>query len=158
MALGLAGLVPLVAEGKEEKIALDKVPAPVVKAEKAKWPQAQIVGIEREEEDGKTTFEFGLKQGQRKWDASFDPQGAIVAVEETIADKDVPAPVKKGLDKKYPKANVLLIEKVTEGEGKTAKVFYEYKIKTKDGGVEVKLDPAGKVVLEEQKKGDEINE
>ena len=158
LALLVAGISTALASAKEEKVSLDKVPAKVVAAEKAKWPKAQILQIEREEEHGKTLFEFGLKDGTRKLDVSFFADGALAAVEETIVDKDVPAPVKSALEKKHPKANVLVIEKVVEGEGKSAKTFYEYKIKTADGGLELKFDSAGKLVGEEQKKGDEINE
>ena len=156
--LVLGGLWALSAVAKEEKVTLDQVPGKVAKAEKAKWPKAEILGIEREEEDGKTMFEFGLKEGSRKWDASFSTEGALIAVEETIAANVVPAAVKKALDKRHPEANVLLIEKVTEGEGGSAKTFYEYKIKTVDGGLELKFDPDGKLLGEEVKKGDEINE
>ena len=135
----------------EEKLTLDKVPAKVVAAEKAKWPKAQIVGIAREEDNGKTIFEFELKEGSRKWDASFGADGALLLVEETIAEKDVPAAVKKALDAKHPKATVTLVEKVTEGDGPSAKIFYEYQIKTADKAFEVKFDPAGKLVSEEEK-------
>ncbi|MEX0677685.1 MAG: PepSY-like domain-containing protein [Pirellulales bacterium] len=158
IVLAVAGIGPLSAAGKEEKVSLEAVPAAVAKAEKAKWPKAQILGIEREEEDGNTIFEFGLKEGTRKWDASFNPTGGLVAVEETIAETDVPGTVKKVVAKKYAQAKVVLIEKVTEGEGESAKVFYEYKLKTGDDGLEVKLDPAGKVLGEEQKKGEDLNE
>lgn len=151
-------VVSPVARGAETKITIKEVPANVAKAEKSKWPKAEILGVEREEEDGKTIFEFGLKEGTRKWDVSFDSDGGLVAVEETIADKEVPAPVKKAVADKYAQGKVVLIEKVTEGEGKLAKVFYEYKIKTAEGGVEVKLDPAGKLLGEEQKKGEDLNE
>jgi uncharacterized membrane protein YkoI len=140
------------AAAKEEKITLDKVPTKVAQAEKAKWPKAEIVLIEQEEDNGKTIYEFGLKEGTRKWDASFGADGALVAVEETIAEKDVPAAVKKALEQKHPKATVTLVEKVTEGDGPSAKIFYEYKIKTQDKAWEVKFDPAGKLVSEEEKK------
>jgi hypothetical protein len=153
-----AGLTATSAIAHEEKITLDKVPDIVAKAEKAKWPKAEILQIEREQENGKTLFEFGLKDGSRKLDVSFYADGALAAVEETISDKGVPAQVKGALEKKHPKAKVLLIEKVVEGEGKSAKTFYEYKIKTADGGLELKFDAAGKLVSEETKKGDEINE
>lgn len=141
-------------QAAETKVTLKEVPGPVAKAEKAKWPNARIRGIEREEEDNKTIFEFGLSEGTRKWDASFSAAGELIAVEETIAEKDVPAPVKQGLAKKYPRAKVVLVEKVLEGEGKSPKTFYEYKIKTREGGFEVKLDPSGKILAEEAKRGD----
>jgi hypothetical protein len=156
--LALAALWALPAAAKEEKVSLDKVPAVVVKAEKAKWPKAEIVGIEREEENGKTIFEFGLKDGTRKLDVSFSSDGALVAVEETIAAGDVPATVRGALEKKHPQPTVVLVERVTEGEGKSAKIFYEYKIKTNQGGLELKFDLAGKLVSEEQKKAEDLNE
>jgi hypothetical protein len=154
----LAGIAANSATAKEEKITLDKVPANVAKAERAKWPTAQILQIEREDENGKTLFEFGLKDGSRKLDVSYFADGTLAAVEETISEKDVPAQVRAALAKGHPQAPVLLVEKVVEGEGRAARTFYEYKIKTPDGGLELKFDAAGKLVSQEKKKGNEINE
>jgi len=49
------------------------------------------------------------------------PAGAILQVEETIAIKDLPAPVAKAFATKYPKAKPASAEKMTRG----ALVLYE---------------------------------
>jgi uncharacterized membrane protein YkoI len=138
-----------VAGADEEKIPLDKVPARVLEAVKAKYPKAEILGAEKEEENGKTIYEFGLKQGDKKWEASFTSDAKLVELEELIKEGDVPTTVKAAAAKKYPNAKASSIEKVTKYEGDAAKVFYEFVVETDKGKKEVVFDAAGKFVEEE---------
>jgi len=136
----------------EKKITLDKVPANVLKAAKAKYPKAELVSAEQEDENGKTVFEFKLKEGEKKWEATFAADGKLVGIEEVIKESDLPAKVKTALQKKYSDAEVLRCEKETTGEGDSAKVVYEILIKTAKGKREVEFAPDGKVVGQEAKK------
>ena len=134
----------------EEKVPLDKVPAKVRQALKTKYPRAEVVSAEKEDENGKTVYEFKLKQGKKKWEASFTPDGDFVGIEEVIKESDLPAQVKEGLRKKYPHAKVLRVEKETTGEGDSAKVVYEIVVQDKKGKREVQFDPHGKFRGEEK--------
>ena len=136
----------------EDKVPLDKVPAPVMKALKAKYPKAEVVTAEKADQDGKQVYEFDLKEGERKWEASFSPEGKFVGSEEAVAEADLPAKVKAAFAKKYPGAKVLSAEKAVTGEGASAKVVYEIVTQTDKGKVEAEFDPDGKFIAEEKVK------
>lgn len=128
----------------DEEITLDKAPAAAVKAMKAKYPNAQVVKVEKEDDDGKPVIEFTLKAGERMLEAEFTPEGKFVKEEAEVGEKDVPAAVMAAFKQKYPAARPSKTEKVTKGEGTGAEVKYEFDIT--DGGkeCEVYFSPDGK--------------
>src|SRR5947209_18302470 len=65
------------ASADEEKIDLDKLPKAVVDAVKAKFPQARLLSAEKEKEDGQTTYEVAVKQGEQNLTAIVTPEGKI---------------------------------------------------------------------------------
>jgi uncharacterized membrane protein YkoI len=152
----VVGLALLVLAGgvraAEEKTPLDKVPAKVLAAAKAKYPKAEIVSAEKEDENGKIVYEFKLTEGDKKWEATFTAGAKFVGIEEVIKESDLPAKVKEALRKKYPDAKIARVEKETTGEGEAAKVIYEILITTAKGKREVEFAPTGKIVAEEEKK------
>jgi hypothetical protein len=149
LALGLSAWAD-----DDEKVPLEKVPAKVKDAVKAKYPKAEIVSAELGDVDGTKVYEFELKQGEKKWEASFTPGGKFHSSEEPVASEaDLPAKVKEGFRKKYPDAKVVSIEKETTGEGTAEKVVYEIIIEKGKDKVEVQFDPEGKFIAEEKVKG-----
>lgn len=126
-----------------------KIPAKIKAAIKAKWPKAEIEEITVEEEDGKIVFEFELEEEdgktEREWTATFSADGKLLETEEEIKLADVPKVVLEALQKKYPLVKKPAVEKITEGEGDSAKVFYELEF-----SMEVKIDATGKIVEEEE--------
>jgi hypothetical protein len=136
----------------DEKISLDKVPARIKRALKVKYPKAHVVSAAKETEDGKTVYEFKLEDGDKKWEATFTPAGKFVGTEEAIEEGALPEAVKKALNKKYPEAKVLKMDKETTGEGASAKVVYEIVIEMGSKKSEVQFDPTGKFLGEEGKK------
>jgi len=144
--IGLSGLWAL---AEEKEIALDKVPAKVLEAVKAKWPKAKIEEVEVDDEDGKTVYEFELEEeddkSEREWSATFSADGKFIESEEEVKLSDVPKPTLDALLKRYPLAKTPRVEKVTQGEGAAAKVFYELRFT-----IEAKIDAAGQVLGEEE--------
>jgi uncharacterized membrane protein YkoI len=73
------------ADGKilqvEEKIALDKVPAAVMKAFAAKYPKGKATGAEKQTADGKTSYEIAFDLGSERKEATFDESGRFVEEE-----------------------------------------------------------------------------
>ncbi len=133
---------------EEEKISLDKLPKAVADAVKDKYPGAELVGAEKENENGKTAYEIKIKDKGKKLEVSFTPAGVLTTVEEEIDAKALPKEVTDALDAKYPKASIQKAEEVTEGGKKT----YEVRIKTADKkSLEVELDPKGKILETEDK-------
>jgi uncharacterized membrane protein YkoI len=151
VTVAMAFSVPA-ARAAEEKVPLDKLPKPVTAAVKAKFPDAELKGAEKEEADGKTIYEVSLKSKGSDYDVSLTPEGQIIEIEKTIAAKDLPAAVVKGLDQKYPKATIKLAEEIS----KDNKTNYEVIIETADKKkLEVVLDPTGKILKEEDKSKDD---
>lgn len=146
--LGLMAMASAVAA--DDKIPLDQVPKAVMDAVKAKFPGAEITGAEKEEEDGKTIYEIALKDKGQAIDVSLKPDGTIVSMEKEITFKDLPAPVAKAVEGKYPKATIMKVEEVLEGGKTKYEVLLTTAAKKK---IEVVLDPTGKI-LEEEDAGD----
>jgi Putative beta-lactamase-inhibitor-like, PepSY-like len=144
--IGMSGLWAL---AEEKEIPLDKVPAKVLDAVKAKWPKAKIEEAEVDDEDGKTVYEFELEEedgkNEREWSATFSADGKFIESEEEVKLSDVPKATLDALLKKYPLAKKPKVEKVTQGEGATPKVFYELRFT-----IEAKIDAAGQILGEEE--------
>lgn len=130
----------------DEEIPLDKVPPGAVKAVKEKYPKARIVRVEKDDDDGRTVYEFDLKDGDKKVEAGFTADGKFVKAEEEIGEKDVPPAVMAAFKQKHPAAKPSKVEKVTRGDGAQAKVVYEFDIKDGDKDYEVYFSPDGKFV------------
>jgi uncharacterized membrane protein YkoI len=132
----------------EEKIPLDKLPKEVKDAVLAKFPKAELKGAEKEVENGKTIYEVNLVSDGSSIEVSVTPDGKIVSIEKTIAEKDVPKAVAEALAKKYPKATTKKIEEITKGKA----ITYEFLIETAEKKkLEVVFDPDGKLIEEEDK-------
>jgi hypothetical protein len=132
------------AEEKEEgeaKVEKKDVPAPVLTAFAKAYPKATVKGYAKESEKGQTMYEVESMEGKTHRDVSYAPDGKLLVVEESMDVKDVPAAVQQALEKKFPKAKVNLVEKVTENNS----IGYEFKVTTAAGKkAEVKFDTMGK--------------
>jgi uncharacterized membrane protein YkoI len=148
----LAALLVGAVARADDKVPLDKVPEPVMKAAKAKYPKAEVVSAEKGDQDGTKVYELALKDGDKTWEASFTPEGKFVSAEEPVKEAELPAKVKEAFRKKYPDAKVLSAEKETTGDGADAKVAYEIVIEKGKEKVEVQFAPDGKFLGEEKVK------
>ncbi len=133
------------ARTEEEKIAIDKVPAKVMDAVKAKFKDAQVTGAEKETEKGKVSYEINITNKGQKIDVIVSEEGKITAVESIIDVKDVPKVVIDALMKKYPEAKIKQAEEINKDE----KITYELIITAGDKKLEVVFDPEGKFLTEE---------
>lgn len=136
--LGLS-MLAVAARAGEEKISADKLPAPVKKTVKKKFPEAKIRGAAKEVEGGKTTFEVELTVEGRSVDVAMNARGKILEIEKEIPVDKLPAAVRKELKEKFPGAKIEKAEEITEGED--GPVHYEVAIKA-----EVVLTARGKIV------------
>ena len=83
----------------EEKIPFDKLPKVVLDAAKAKFPDAELIGASKEDEDGKVVYEIGLKHKGQQVDIELAHDGTILVIEKSIAGKDLPKEVVDALKK-----------------------------------------------------------
>jgi hypothetical protein len=146
-ALVLIGALGLARADEEEKVALDKLPAPVKAALKARFPGAELKGASKESEEGETIFEVSLTYKGDKYDVALEPDGEIEEVERAIFVDALPSAVVKAIKARYPKAKIEEAEEVTDEDGE---VCYEVAVVADGKEVEVAVTPKGKI-----KKGDE---
>jgi hypothetical protein len=153
-------LVLAVARADEEKVDLDKVPKAVLEAVKARFPEAKLVGAEKETEDGKTIFEINIKDKNQNVDVSLTAEGKILEIEKQIAAKDWPKPVSQALEAKYPKATYKVIEEVNYvKDGKEKLEYYEAHLVTAQGkSIEVRVAAGGKILEEEDQSNEKKEE
>jgi uncharacterized membrane protein YkoI len=150
-AVSLLGLLvfALAVRSEEKKIPLDKVPKAVLDAVKAKFPGAKLTEASTETEGGKMIYELAFTYKNYKYEVECEPAGKIIAIDKQLDAKELPKAVAKTLEDKYPKATYKMIEEVTKDD---KIVHYEIELVTADKkGVEVLIDPSGKVVKEEKK-------
>ena len=137
------------ARADDEKVPLDKLPAKVKEAVKAKFPDAELVSAEKETDNGKVLYEVNLKVKKQVIDVTVTEDGKIVEVETAIEAKDLPKTVTDALDKKYGKAKYHKVEDIVKGDQKYFEVLLEYADGKKK--VEVQIDKDGKILEEEDK-------
>ena len=131
----------------EEKCPLDKLPAKVVEAVKAKWPKGEMVSASKETEGGKTSYEVKVKTGDVTVEATLTEEGTITEVEAPMAVKDLPKVVAEALATKYPKGTVEKAIEITAGEKKA----YEVVVTTAEKKtMEVTVGADGKITEEEE--------
>jgi len=143
LTLGCVLSLGLARADDEDKVALDKLPAAVTKAVKAKFPKATMKEASKEVEKGETTFEIAITDGGQKIGLAVKPDGTIMEVEKEIKVADLPAAVAKTLAAGFAKMTVTKAEEVMKGKT----MLYEVMV-TKPGGkkMEIALDPDGTVL------------
>ena len=147
----LAGAVGLV-RADEEKIALDKLPKPVLESVKKRFPKAELTSAEKETEGKKVVFEVLLKDGTTTYEMELSEDGTILVIDKLIEMKDLPKVVAETFNTMYPKAKVKKVEEAsTVVEGKEAIAFYEVEFSVDGKEMEVQILPSGKVKAEEKK-------
>lgn len=143
------------ARADEEKIDLKDVPRAVLDAVKAKFPKGEIKSAEKEDEDGKTTYEVAVKADGHAIDVALKADGTILEIEKEVAAKDLPKAVAAAVEAKYPKATVKKAEEIIAFKGGEEEKSYEVVVaETGKKAVEVKLSADGKIVKHEEEDDD----
>jgi hypothetical protein len=152
MVAGVMALSVLL-RADEEKVPLDKVPKAALKAVKDKYPRAKLLGADKEKENGKTVYEIQIEYKDHNIDVTVTPEGKILSAEKTIKEREVPEAVTKAFKAKYPKAKIKKIEEISKDADQVT--AYEYLIEFGKKKLEVKFDPKGKFLAEENKDKEE---
>src|SRR6478735_10860636 len=106
------------AEDKEQKVSLDKLPAPVAKALKQQAGNEKITNISKEMDEGKTAYEVTFTKNGHVHDVSVDDNGKLLSDEETVAAADAPKQIRAAIARELPGAKIEKFERIKEG-GKT---------------------------------------
>lgn len=129
--------------------AAEKVPQKVKDAFAQKFPTAKSVKWDKE---SATEWEAEFKMNSIKYSANFSDQGIWKETEHEIAEKDLPAAVKKALTDAFPGYKTEEIEMSETASG----TVYEFEIEKGETEMEVAIDASGKITKQEVKneKGD----
>ena len=151
LSIGLVG--SLVQAGfDDEKVPVDKLPAPVVKTAMKLFPEAKIVAASKESEDGETFYEVEMTLNGKTIDLLFEPDGELETIEKQIEADDLPGAVKKAIKEKYADSTISKVEEITEEDDK---VLYELTFTKAGKTTEVVFAPNGKVVEDDDKEKDD---
>ncbi len=107
-----------------------------------KFPKAEKVEWEQESD---TEWEAEFKNSKTEYSASFNNDGKWLETEHEIKKGDIPAAVKKTLDKVFASFKIDESELVENAEG----TFYEFELEKGKVEMEVLIDASGKVVKKE---------
>ncbi len=124
------------------------LPANVMAALTAKFPQARIDQWTKEKENGKEVYDIEFRQADRKFEADIFADGTIHNWEQQIAASDLPQPVVQTISRQFPKAamkEIMAVTAVTNGREQLE--GYEIVVqRTLKRDVEMTIAPDGKVL------------
>jgi uncharacterized membrane protein YkoI len=154
---GLLGATLLLSLGLAAGCAPSLPPA-AADAVKAAFPQARIVEVEQEKEDGVTVYEVELRQDGKEVEITVSPDGVIVEVETQIPEAELPKAVAQTIAKVAGGAKVEEIEReetrAVVRDGKVVKldeprITYEAEFRKDGRETEVEIAADGSVLKTE---------
>ena len=101
--------------GAETHIKMKDLPEAVQKTVREQTKTAQLRGLAKEVENGKTFYEAETRVNGKSRDILIDPTGAVVEVEEAVALESIPEAARKGLQGKAGSGKIVSVESVTKG-------------------------------------------
>lgn len=131
------------ASAQETKIKRADLPPAVEKTVAEATKGATIKGFSKETEHGKTSYEVAMVANGHAKDLEIDSTGAIVEVEEEVAQSTLPPSVAAGLSAKAAGGKILKVESLTKN-GKL--VAYEAKVEASGKKREIQVGPDGKAL------------
>jgi hypothetical protein len=139
-----------IAPAADKKISKQDVPKQVMDSVNARFPGADVTGVEKETEDGNVVYDFELKHDGRKYESDVKEDGTIMEIEKEVAAKDAPPALAHTIKARYPDAAIKEIMEVNKVTGKQEKpIHYEVTISTGGKHKEVIVGLDGKTVREE---------
>jgi hypothetical protein len=111
----LVVLLTCAAIAAEKPVKMKDLPAAVQKTVQEQIQGADLKGLSKEVENGKTFYEAETMRDGKSRDILMDTSGQIVEVEEATTLESVPAPVRTALQKAARKGKIVKVETVTKG-------------------------------------------
>jgi hypothetical protein len=152
--LAVLGLASGTRAQEEEKIPLDRVPKAVMDSARAKFPGAEIKVASQETEEGKPpVYALEMKHHRHDVDVTCKVDGTVVQVVTAVPAKELPKVVRRAVEHRYPRANVMGADSVTKGpEVKKKADYYElYLMTAAKKPALARVDPDGKLLKPEAK-------
>jgi uncharacterized membrane protein YkoI len=111
----VASISLAVAFAGETSVKMKDLPPAVQKAVQEQTKGAQIKGLSKEVEKGKTMYEVETILNGKSRDLMIDASGALVSVEEAVALDSIPTAAKAALAKLAVNGKIKSVESVTKG-------------------------------------------
>ena len=134
-------LLSMICLGGEKKIPKSKLPAAVLQTFQQHFPTAVIKNQTVETTDGKSIYEIESTDSSRSRDVTFQADGTIVEVEQSLSENELPQQVRDSLRTKYPKGTIQRVESST----RDSHVEYEIGLKNGSKRFTVIANSAGKI-------------
>jgi uncharacterized membrane protein YkoI len=142
------------AQASEKKMKMKDLPKAVQQTVQEQSKGANVSGLSKEVEHGKTYYEVELKVNGHGKDILLDAAGAIVEVEEEVTMASLPPAVRSALEAKAGKGRIVKVESITKNN---TLVAYEAQVNTAGKKSEIKVGPEGKSIDRESEE-DEAKE
>ncbi len=146
LALCLSFIVTASSQEQEQRIRMRDLPPAVHKTAMEQSRGARISRVSKEIEDGKTFYEISMIVRGHGKDVLIDSEGNLAEVEEVVTLNSLPSAVKAEIKKQAGRGRILKIESITKNE---AIVAYEALIRSQRKLKEIKIDPDGKLLPED---------
>ena len=129
--IGLIAVAALcgIAAGAEKALQMKDLPPAVQKTVQDQTKGAEIKGLSKETENGKTSYEVETMVSGKHRDFVVDVKGAVTEVEEETPFDSIPAAAKAAIGKKAAGGKIGRVETMTRGNA----TFYEAAYTGKDG-------------------------
>lgn len=134
-------ILSLLCFGGEKKIPKSKLPPAVLQTFQQHFPTAVIKNQTVETTDGKSIYEIESVDSSRSRDVTFQADGTIVEVEQSLSENELPASVRDSLRAKYPNGAIQKVESSARG----SHVEYEIALKNGSKRFTVIVNSAGKI-------------
>jgi hypothetical protein len=113
----------------EKPLQMKDLPPAVQKTVQDQTKGAEIKGLSKETENGKTAYEVETMVGGKHRDFVVNAKGAVTEVEDETPIDSIPAAAKAAIEKKAAGGKIGMVETMTRGSAK----FYEAGYTGKDG-------------------------
>jgi uncharacterized membrane protein YkoI len=113
--ISISALALAAAFASEKPIKMKDLPPAVQKTIREQTTRAQLKGLSKEVENGKTFYEAETSVNGHGRDILIDPAGAVVEVEEEVTIDSIPAPARTEIEKRAAGGKITKIESVTKG-------------------------------------------
>lgn len=126
----------------DQKLEKKDVPRAVIAAFEKAYPNATVRGYGKEREGGHVYYEIESTDGNVKRDILYRANGSVVEMEETIPPADTPDNIRQAIEKQFPGAELVKVEKTTAG----TKIGYEVSAKQGKRRISLEMNADGKIL------------
>ncbi|UCC43372.1 MAG: PepSY-like domain-containing protein [Candidatus Zixiibacteriota bacterium] len=150
VAVLLCGALAVVAEEEEAAKKVD-VPAKVMEAFKASFPDVVISSVDSEVKDGKTLYEIETVQDSAEVDYVYAEDGTLIQIEEEISVESLPEIVVTAIKAAHEGCEIDEAEKITRGET----VEYEVAVEVGEDEFELLVASDGTILQPDEAEADD---